>query len=280
MKKKVVGLMLCFIFIIGVVFGTLYAVDHQRMKNNEPVVFSTWGKQYVPPEVEQNGYPLENDENKHCFMAEILDETTQYMMVKPIVVFKSDDIHIPEGAEEKLKVEYGTDHYDYLYGIGRKVVICYEGEPYEDSNGIITIKTEDISTEGYRDFTMEIKPSDDKIKRQIVERTLPTDSSDGWWIYGDAALYYYGIEQVEVTTQGWSGPLDAWLERGIITLDGIIAKCNQDVADGVIEEIVYKDGGSQVYKYPEYTIIKYHTLDGNRDVYIGSTDMDIHIADK
>ena len=50
MKKKVVGPILCFIFIIGVVFGTLYAVDHQKMKNNEPVVFSTWGKQYVPPE--------------------------------------------------------------------------------------------------------------------------------------------------------------------------------------------------------------------------------------
>lgn len=50
MKKKVIGPILCFIFIIGVVFGTLYVVDHNRMKNNEPVVFSTWGAKYAPPE--------------------------------------------------------------------------------------------------------------------------------------------------------------------------------------------------------------------------------------
>ena len=50
MKKKVIGPIFCFVFIIGVVFGTLYVIDHYRMDNNEPVVFSTWGKQYVPPE--------------------------------------------------------------------------------------------------------------------------------------------------------------------------------------------------------------------------------------
>ena len=59
MKKKVVGPMLCFIFIIGVVFGTLYAVDHQRMKNNEPVVFSTWGAKYAPPEEEHKDKQIE-----------------------------------------------------------------------------------------------------------------------------------------------------------------------------------------------------------------------------
>ena len=50
------------------------------------------------------------------------------------------------------------------------------------------------------------------------------------------------------------------------------------MAEGIIEEISYDDGGSSVYQYPDYTIIKYHTLDGNRDVYIGSVDMDIRIS--
>lgn len=31
-------------------FGFLYVTDHIRMKNNEPVVFSTWGMDYAPPE--------------------------------------------------------------------------------------------------------------------------------------------------------------------------------------------------------------------------------------
>lgn len=83
-----------------------------------------------------------------------------------------------------------------------------------------------------------------------------------------------------ITIKGFTIPLEMALEKSRITLNGIVANCSQDVLDGVLEEIVYKDGGSQVHKYPEYTIIKYHTLDGTRDVYIGSTDMDIHIADQ
>lgn len=50
MKKKVIGAILCFVFITMVVFGTLYIVDHHRMDNNEPVLFSTWGAKYAPPE--------------------------------------------------------------------------------------------------------------------------------------------------------------------------------------------------------------------------------------
>ena len=36
---------------------------------------------------------------------------------------------------------------------------------------------------------------------------------------------------------------------------------------------MYKDGGSMIYWYDDYTIIKMHTISGNRDVYIGSKDM-------
>ena len=268
MKKLITIIVSLCVFALMLLLAA-YSVDHHMMKNNKPVVFSTWGVKYAPPAEEKGS---------HSFMGEILDETTGYMIVKPIVVFKSDDIHIPKGAENKLKIEYNFDHYDYLYGIGRRVVIYYDGVPYTDENGVITIKTDDISTEGYRDFKLNVRLSDEKIKRQIVKRTPPTDSSGKWWTYGDAALYYYGIEDVMITIQGWSSPLKAALEKGTITLDAIIAKCNGDVRDGVIEEISYDDGGSQVYKYPDYTIIKYHTLDGNRDVYIGSSDMDIKIA--
>ena len=49
MKKKVIGPFLCFLLIIGVVFGILCIIDHHRMNHNEPVVFSTWGKKYSSP---------------------------------------------------------------------------------------------------------------------------------------------------------------------------------------------------------------------------------------
>ncbi len=48
MKKLlfVIGIALLALFVI---FGSLYVLDHKRMENNEPVVFSTWGKDYAPP---------------------------------------------------------------------------------------------------------------------------------------------------------------------------------------------------------------------------------------
>ena len=59
-------------------------------------------------------------------------------------------------------------------------------------------------------------------------------------------------------------------------MEEIIAKANQDEKDGKIKTDMYKDGGSIEYHYDNYTIIKFHTLDGNRDVYIGTKDMTIN----
>jgi len=273
MKKKILLLILCIIIVIVAVPVTLYIVDHNRMAENKPVIFSTWGKKYAPSkETQEEVY--EPIGNEYRFVGTVLEETTTYMIVEP-ASGKMDPY-----IADKVKIEYGTDHYDYFYGVGRKIVVYYNEKPEDIGNGMKMIKTDDISTEGYREFELEIRPSAEKEKRQIVERTPPTDSSWRYWAYGDAALYYYGVENVLVDFRGWTMSLEQALAEGRITLNAIIAKCNRDVKDGIIEELSYDDGGSSVYKYPDYTVIKYHTLDGNRDVYIGSPDMDIQIADK
>ena len=61
-----------------------------------------------------------------------------------------------------------------------------------------------------------------------------------------------------------------------ITMNEIIAKANKDLKDNKITGDTYKDGGSMIYNYENYTIIKCHTLDGNRDVYIGTKSMTIN----
>ena len=65
---------------------------------------------------------------------------------------------------------------------------------------------------------------------------------------------------------------EALLEEKI-TMDEIVAKANEDLTAGKIKGDVYQDGGSIRYQYENYTMIKVHNLDGNRDVYIGPTDM-------
>ena len=43
---------------------------------------------------------------------------------------------------------------------------------------------------------------------------------------------------------------------------------------------MYDDGGTTIYKYPKLTIIKSHTLEGDRDVYIGIPEMTMEVRNK
>lgn len=47
--KKIFMITLLVILIIIAMFITMFSIDINRMKNNKPVVFSTWGYSYVPP---------------------------------------------------------------------------------------------------------------------------------------------------------------------------------------------------------------------------------------
>ena len=49
MKNGVWKLLLVILFVLAIVFGTLFIIDTNRMKNNKPVLFSTWGKKYSAP---------------------------------------------------------------------------------------------------------------------------------------------------------------------------------------------------------------------------------------
>lgn len=48
MNKKIVTIIIAIIMILLIVLGTLYTIDMNNIKNNKPVIFSTWGKKYAP----------------------------------------------------------------------------------------------------------------------------------------------------------------------------------------------------------------------------------------
>ena len=271
MKKKVL-IVLSVLILITIAIGGAYAIDMHRMKNNKPVVFSSWGYDYAPPEVEQNDYPLDNEEQS--FVGKVLEETTTYMIVEPA----NDEYE--RTVAEKIKIEYDTDHIDYLYGTGRMVVIYYKGKINTDDGKISSIKTDDISVEGFRDWKMKVVPSNEHTTKKIYNKAQPHDSdSESYW-YRQYNLYYHNLEDVIITVDGEQHSLAHALKRGKITMSAILAKANQDVSDGVIQDLRYKDGGSAVFKYPDYTIVKYHTLDGNDDMYIGTPDIGIDVKDR
>lgn len=218
---------------------------------------------------------------QNTFIGTVLEETTTYMIVEPN---KDED---ERKSADKIQINYGTDHIDYLYGIGRKVLISYSGYIMETYPA--QINTNNISAEGYSDFEIIVEKSENKTKKKIL------NNKDLDKYNSEYNLYYYGLEDVKVKVDNKTISLEEALKIGKITLNGIISKANKEVKEteekySKFEESqsspklypysdMYKDGGSQIYYYETYTILKNHTLDGNRDVYIGVPEMKIQVRD-
>lgn len=194
----------------------------------------------------------------HSFVGTVLEETTTYMIVEP------NEDEKERKSSDKIQINYGTDHKDYLYGIGRKVIIEYNGAIKESYPA--QIDTDYILTDGYENFTLTVKKSENTNKRKIL------NNAELYKNNSDFNLYYYGLDKVNVTIKDRTMSLEKALKSGKITLDGLIIKANKDFPNA----ISYDDGGSVEYHYKDYSIIKVHKLDGNRDVYIGVPSMKLN----
>lgn len=195
----------------------------------------------------------------NSFVGTILEERATYMIVEP------NEDEIERKSADKIRINYGTDNVDYLYGVGRKVVISYTGAIMETYPA--QINTNEISADGYSDFEIVIKKSDNKEAKKILNNTELYKHNSNY------DLYYYGLEQVNVNVDNEILTLEEALKSGKITLEKIISNANRDLDSGKIKGDMYKDGGSMIYKYDTFTIIKLNRTDGNKDMYIGTPEM-------
>ena len=182
--------------------------------------------------VEDKKNEVSNNDNKdyNSFVGTVLEETTTYMIVEP-----NEDEDERKSAD-KIRINYGTDHYDYLYGIGRKVIIKYTG--YIKETYPAQIDTNEILIDGYEDFELSVKKSDKKTKFKILNNQELYKNNSNF------DLYYYGLEEVNISVDNEIMPLEDALKSGKMTIDGILIKANQDVSNGKIKSEVYKDGGT------------------------------------
>jgi len=195
----------------------------------------------------------------NSFVGTVIEETTRYMIVEP------NEDEVERKSSDRIVINYGTDHIDYLYGIGRKVIINYTGYIMETYPA--QINTDNILIFGYENFEISVKESKEKNKTKIL------NDMDIHKYNSDVNLYYYGLEEVNVKVDNKTMSLEEALRSGKLTLDGLIIKARKDANNKLIEIKERNDGGTVEFLYEDYTIIKYHTLEGNRDVYIGIPEM-------
>lgn len=193
------------------------------------------------------------------FYGKIIETTANYIIVEP-----------NEGEEErksadKISIELG-EYNDALYVVGTNVKITYNGTIMESYPA--QVKKAKIELKSAENFEILFKDRQLIDSYNKVYAILDKSEIDKY----DYTIYAYD-GSVDIRIDGKDYSLKEALIENKITMEEIIAKANQDEKDGKIKAEMYKDGGSMEYHYENYTIIKCHTISGNRDVYIGTKDL-------
>jgi len=203
----------------------------------------------------------EQGKNENYFYGKIIETTNKYIIVEPN---KEEKVR-----ESSNKISIGLEeNSDVVYMIGTNVKITYDGTIMESYPAQVkATKIEVKSAENFEILFYDKHPMESYKIYTILDKS-ETYKYD-YTIYG-----YDGSVNIRIDGKDYS--LKEALLQNKITMEEIIAKANQDEKDGKIKADMYKDCGSMEYHYENYTIIKCHTIDGNRDVYIGTKDLKLN----
>ena len=191
-----------------------------------------------------------------------------------IIEYKANNIIVePREGEnirksaDKISIDIGK-YSDVVYMVGTNVKITYDGTIMESYPA--QVKATKIELKSAENF--ELKFSKKSNSGSKIEKILDKSETKKLGIYSyDYNIYSYN-GTVNIIIDGKETSLRNALLENKIKMEEIIAKANKDFPNAT----VYKDGGSMEYHYKDYTIIKVHKIDGNRDVYIGESKLKIN----
>ena len=204
---------------------------------------------------------IENNEESY-FYGKVIESNAKYIIVEP------NENEEERKSADKISVGLGENN-DALYTIGTNVKITYDGTILESYPAQVkATKIEIKSAENFEILFKDRQPIDSYNKIYAILDKSETNK------YNYTIYAYDGSVNIKIDDKEYSLK-DALLESKI-TMEEIIQKANKDLDNNKITGDMYKDGGSMIYQYDTYTIIKCHTIEGNRDVYIGTKEMTLN----
>ena len=227
--------------------------------NGEKVTVYRWEK-YAPP---KELVDLETNKEQ-SFFGKVIESGTNYIIVEP-----NENEEIRKSSD---KIDIGLGEYnDALYEVGTNVKITYEGPVMESYPAKVNAtKIELKSVDKFNLVFYQKTAIEPKQKETIISKNEVKGIDYNVYAFEGHVAINLNSESTELTENSLS-LRDALLQNKI-TMEEIITKANKDFPN----TISYDDGGSMEYHYDNYTIIKVHNLNGNRDVYIGTKDMTIN----
>lgn len=190
------------------------------------------------------------------FYGKVIESRTNYIIVEP------DETEEERKSADKISINLGENN-DALYYVGTRVKITYTGEIMESYPAQVkAVKIEIKSADKF-----ELKIGKNTVNEKI-KKIIDADKTELF----DYNVYEYNCD-INIDVDGEEMSLKEALLKYPNLANEIIAQANYDLSKEKIKGDMYKDGGSMIYYYNDYTIIKMHTIGGNRDIYIGTTDM-------
>lgn len=250
-KKVIIGILIA-VLIVAIEVVVVYKLIENSVTNRADFNFKVENISSNPVNT------VNHEQNEHSFFGKVIESTASYIIVEP-----NEDEDIRKSSD---KISISLEEYnDAIYEVGTNVKITYDGTIMESYPAQVKVtKIEVKSTENFEIIFKDRQPIDSYNKVYVILDKSETNKYD-YTIYA-----YDGSVNIRIDGKEYS--LKEALLENKITMEEIIAKANKDFPDAVS----YDDGGSIEYHYENYTIIKCHRLDGNRDVYIGTKEMTLN----
>ena len=164
-----------------------------------------------------------------------------------------------DGAKEK----YDDYHFKIKRQTVENIVTVYFNAELLDLTEIPIICKYDLDSSLYRKIYGDLTYNQ---RRDLgIEQIAYKNQYDNT----DYGFYTIGGDVTITVEDDMIYSLEEALKNKILKVEDIMTQAKLDEKYGICDTAYYTDGGSIEYRYKDYTILKYNTLDGNKDLFIG-----------
>ncbi len=171
-------------------------------------------------------------------------------------------------AKFPIGVDYDTQTYvEELQADCRHQAAEYFGLSENDTTEQHSVEMTTVMLEAKSEYELTVTKSEN------TGVTWMTD--EGFYKNNGYHAYLYCLDKAYITLDGKDIYIGDALNSGKMDADILLKKAEEDLKAGKIANDIIKDGGTKIYLYKNYTIIKRNTIDGNRDLIIGPAKMSV-----
>ncbi len=300
--KILVGILVVFVIIGVIAFGVMYIHEKEVLNTEVRKNTSLEGQnQNIDNMVKITDGKIENEDLIDEFINEVIKENVATLKIRVKDNNSEENLEVDFVPSEQKKQEEISEtnttnttvfnvpdteeYYQKAYGYYKfsingeekarynklswsidkmtkenKVTLYFN--TYADITEIPIICEYDLDSSNYKEkFELNYHQRKDLGIKTIIDKNL----SDKY----DYNVCTFGGEVTITIEKDMVYTLEDAIQQNVITAEDILNQAKIDEKYGICESRYYKDGGSTEYCYPEYTILKYNTLDGNQDLYIG-----------